>query len=583
MFLKGIGALILGLYIGLNAEYSEIKPVIPEYTENVQVKEFEGKKYYIIREDYAGEYDIQEFGFPTFNVPDDVEQQKVMSFEEYKKYCEKFNLKQKYFDEYKKYIVVTEAFGGAAYVNVRLADIEIKEEEITLYAWVDANGVVGNTSAYTLVIPIEPSVNINKIRMQDMYTSKCFDELAGILPNFGANYTIEDNKALAENTYLKSDNTEANEVFNKMIDAIIKKRTMQVKKDGKIIEYIDFNTASSSFFEDYYSMWGYIAYGEEYGESYTPAYRGEAYSMGYGGVPTADKMLYYEALINDLVMIIANNTEENPYYEKVYRSDFFPLVDVTNCTVALEEEKNNYIIVWNAENEGTERYYINKKTYLLEKTINTRNVVCEYEYANIPVKIPDEVAKNAYPEEVSYKPIIYLYPTEEKEVLVELKSADKLTCSYPEYEAGWNVIAKPNGDLQDLKTGRNLYSLYYENENVVDFDIENDGFIVKGEDIASFLEEKLAILGLTEREANEFIIYWLPVLQENKYNYIRFATEAEINQNMPLNITPTPDTTVRVLMTYKGLEEPIEVEEQILVTPERNGFVAVEWGGTEIK
>ena len=58
--------------------------------------EFEGKKYYIIREDYAGEYDIQEFGFPTFNVPDDVEQQKVMSFEEYKKYCEKFNLKQKY-------------------------------------------------------------------------------------------------------------------------------------------------------------------------------------------------------------------------------------------------------------------------------------------------------------------------------------------------------------------------------------------------------------------------------------------------------------------------------------------------------
>ena len=52
---------------------------------------------------------------------------------------------------------------------------------------------------------------------------------------------------------------------------------------------------------------------------------------------------------------------------------------------------------------------------------------------------------------------------------------------------------------------------------------------------------------------------------------------------MPLNITPTPDTTVRVLMTYKGLEEPIEVEEQILVTPERNGFAAVEWGGTEIK
>ena len=45
MFFKGIGALILGLYIGLNAEFSEIKPVIPEYTENVQVKEFKGKDF----------------------------------------------------------------------------------------------------------------------------------------------------------------------------------------------------------------------------------------------------------------------------------------------------------------------------------------------------------------------------------------------------------------------------------------------------------------------------------------------------------------------------------------------------------
>ena len=52
---------------------------------------------------------------------------------------------------------------------------------------------------------------------------------------------------------------------------------------------------------------------------------------------------------------------------------------------------------------------------------------------------------------------------------------------------------------------------------------------------------------------------------------------------MPLTITPTPDTTIRVLMEYKGLENPIEVEEQKLESVERKGFVAVEWGGTEIK
>lgn len=91
------------------------------------------------------------------------------------------------------------------------------------------------------------------------------------------------------------------------------------------------------------------------------------------------------------------------------------------------------------------------------------------------------------------------------------------------------------------------------------------------------------MLGLTEREAEEFIIYWLPILQENEYNYIRFATIDQINENMPLDITPNPDTIIRVLMTYKGLENSIEIEEQQLITPERNGFVAVEWGGTEIK
>lgn len=68
-----------------------------------------------------------------------------------------------------------------------------------------------------------------------------------------------------------------------------------------------------------------------------------------------------------------------------------------------------------------------------------------------------------------------------------------------------------------------------------------------------------------------------------KYNYIRFATREEIDTNMPLTITPEPDTTIRVLMEYKGLENPIEIEEQKLEKIERKGFIAVEWGGTEIK
>lgn len=181
------------------------------------------------------------------------------------------------------------------------------------------------------------------------------------------------------------------------------------------------------------------------------------------------------------------------------------------------------------------------------------------------------------------KPIIYLYPTEDMQVSVKLKYNNNIIVSYPEYSNGWNVLAKTNGTMTDLVTNRELYSLYYESENVVKFKMEKDGFVINKNDLITFFEEKLATLGLTEREAEEFIIYWLPILQKNEYNYIRFATTEEIEENTPLEIEPKPDTTIRILMTYKGLKKPIEIEEQKLVTPERNGFTAVEWGGTEIE
>ena len=182
-----------------------------------------------------------------------------------------------------------------------------------------------------------------------------------------------------------------------------------------------------------------------------------------------------------------------------------------------------------------------------------------------------------------YKPIIYLYPQAETEVTVEVGHPKNLTCTYPKYENEWKVIAKPNGDLKDIKTGRNLYALYWEGKNSNNNKVQ-DGFVVKSEDTIAFLEEKLALLGLSEREANEFIIYWLPELEKSNYNYIRFQTLEEINEYMPLEITPTPDTLIRVVMEYKGLRNPINVNEQALPqTPERNGFVVVEWGGTRIK
>ena len=181
----------------------------------------------------------------------------------------------------------------------------------------------------------------------------------------------------------------------------------------------------------------------------------------------------------------------------------------------------------------------------------------------------------------SFKPVIYLYPEDEEEVTVKLGKKENLTCTYPKYKDGWKVLAKPSGDLIELETGKELYSLYWEGKNNVKHDL-TEGFIVEGENAASFLEEKLEILGLNSREKQEFIIYWLPELEANKLNYIRFETKEQIDEDMPLEITPVPDTIIRIMMVVKKINKPLDVKEQVLTSVERKGFTVVEWGGTRI-
>ena len=181
------------------------------------------------------------------------------------------------------------------------------------------------------------------------------------------------------------------------------------------------------------------------------------------------------------------------------------------------------------------------------------------------------------------KPVIYLYPEKATNVTVELGYPENTTHTYPKYNGAWQVQAAPDGNLTDLATGRHYYALYWEGINTNSPYNMTEGFIVKGKDSIAFLEEKLAQLGLTEREAEEFIIYWLPKLEKAPYNYIRFQTQEEQDRNMPLKITPTPQTIIRVMMEFANLDNDMQITEQVLpAKPQRNGFTVVEWGGTEI-
>ena len=182
------------------------------------------------------------------------------------------------------------------------------------------------------------------------------------------------------------------------------------------------------------------------------------------------------------------------------------------------------------------------------------------------------------------KPVIYLYPTSPQEVSVKLKYDGQLTDIYPGFNQpdGWKVLAQPSGELTDLSTFKPYSYLFWEGQPTKEIALPNEGFVVKGSDTIEFLQQKLAYLGLTPKEYNEMIVYWLPKMQHNAYNHVYFATTS-YTDTARLEVEPKPDSMLRVFMVFRPLEQPKQVKEQSLQTFERKGFSVIEWGGSEQK
>ena len=180
------------------------------------------------------------------------------------------------------------------------------------------------------------------------------------------------------------------------------------------------------------------------------------------------------------------------------------------------------------------------------------------------------------------KPVIYLYPEEDTLCSVKVDLDGKLTCTYPDHgNDGWqNFVARPDGTLV-FPDGKEYYCLYWEGVANMTPDFSK-GFCVKGADTAEFLSDILLEIGLTPREANEFIIYWLPILQENEYNLISFQRDA-YTDIADLIIDPAPDSLLRVYMVAKPLDSFTKIEPQVFDGFVRDGFTVVEWGGSIIQ
>ena len=183
-------------------------------------------------------------------------------------------------------------------------------------------------------------------------------------------------------------------------------------------------------------------------------------------------------------------------------------------------------------------------------------------------------------EPIERKPIIYFYPEEEMDLSITFVNEEFLTTTYPKYDGGWNIHLKEDGTFTVPGSNREYYALYYE----ADSDYEctfDEGFYVTSENAASFLEEKMDYMGFTNRETDEFIMYWLPILERNEQSLVYFEETLERNEESPLIFSTAPDTLIRTCIHIKKVDAPVDMVPQELTHVERSGFTVTEWGGLE--
>jgi hypothetical protein len=203
------------------------------------------------------------------------------------------------------------------------------------------------------------------------------------------------------------------------------------------------------------------------------------------------------------------------------------------------------------------------------------------------------------------KPVIYFYPDNLTEVKLSFRMPVYFTTDIPTYKNGWDVLANPDGTIRDLQPQftdcskintqsfgseyavdackNNAYPyLYWAGQVDNIYPQVNTGWVVARENLTSFIDQKLTIIGLNEKERVDMISYWVPELtaKDAPYYRISFFQTADMNNFAPMNIFPAPDTVIRVFLDWSPLaENNISIQSETLNHIDRHGFTVVEWGG----
>ena len=303
--------------------------------------------------------------------------------------------------------------------------------------------------------------------------------------------------------------------------------------------------------------------------------------------------IFKEFDINENIIYTSKRYKEmgalNDYIVVVDDNNYLRAIDSReNEITSFEQLSNDYYIHWHISeyyqyDQRKGLYIVASNSNVTKEELDALGVSSStpvgYEYYYIPQTNESGKKATIIGGYGGYaKPVLYLYPKKDNtKITITFDKPDLLSTTYPKYTNKWTVYANKDGNLTDEK-GKKYYALYWDEKTYkrVNF---NTGFYVTKENAIDFLEEKLRYIGLNDREKNEFIMYWLPILEKNSQSLVYFEFTDSRQAFNKININPKPDSILRVAIHIKKIDKKVNIKEQKLPTFHRTGFSAIEWGG----
>lgn len=154
-----------------------LKPYIGD---NVLTAQLHQSEHFIIGGDYTEPYDLQIRNLPDADYSGFFAQD-VLSYDDYRSFCQKWNLQQKFTDEAKRYLLFVESHDYYFDLEARLAAVEFDQDAATMYYWSTGNAAIlgPGWSSFAIIVPTDQQVSsLNTVHLLSMneYESLVEDE-----------------------------------------------------------------------------------------------------------------------------------------------------------------------------------------------------------------------------------------------------------------------------------------------------------------------------------------------------------------------------------------------------------------------